>query len=364
MDFRVRPELIRIAPYVPGKPVEEVEREYGVTRAVKLASNENPLGPSPAAVKAVQDVLSGLHRYPDGAGTALRRAIAAKVNVDADLVILGNGSDEVVDLLCKVLLTPGDEAVMATPTFGIYRIAVLAHQGAPVEVPLAAGRHDLDSMVARVGARTKLFFVCNPNSPTGTALPRREVMGAIERLPDHVVAVCDHAYEDYATAADFPYGATLLQGDRPVVVLRTFSKIYGLAGLRIGYGVGPAALVGWMNRVRLPFNASTVAQAAAIAALSDDAHVRASRMVNAAGKTYLTRECTRLGLTWLPSEANFVYVNLGRDGRPVFERLLREGVIVRHFEGPWLRITIGMPEENTRCIEALEMALKDEGEKG
>ncbi len=357
MDFRVRPELSRIAPYVPGKLVEEVEREYGVTHAVKLASNENPLGPSPAALKAIQDVLSGLHRYPDGAGTALREAIAAKMTVDPDQVILGNGSDEVVDLLCKVLLTPGDEAVMGTPTFGIYRIAVLAHQGVPVEVPLAAGRHDLDAMVARVGERTKLFFVCNPNSPTGTALSRRDVMAAIERLPAHVVAVCDHAYEDYATAAEFPFGASLLSAGRPVVILRTFSKIYGLAGLRIGYGVGPSALVGWMNRVRLPFNASTVAQAAAIAALGDDAHVRASRMVNAAGKTYLTKECARLGLTWYPSESNFVYVNLGRDGHAVFERLLREGVIVRHFEGPWLRITIGLPEENTRCVAALERAL-------
>jgi histidinol-phosphate aminotransferase len=357
MNFRVRPELSRIAPYVPGKPVAEVEREYGVTRAVKLASNENPLGPSPAAVKAVQEVLSGLHRYPDGGGAALRDAIALKWKVDANQVILGNGSDEVVDLLCKVLLTAGDEAVMATPTFGIYRIAVLAHQGTVVEIPLAAGRHDLETMLGRVGARTKLFFICNPNSPTGTALSRQEVLGVIERLPEHVVTVCDHAYEDYATAADFPYGAVLLQSAHPVVILRTFSKIYGLAGLRIGYGVGPAPLVEWLNRVRLPFNASTVAQVGAIAALGDDAHVRASRMVNAAGKTYFTRECARLGLTVFPSEANFVYVNLGRDGRPVFEALLRQGVIVRHFEGPWLRMTIGMPEENTRCIEALERAL-------
>ncbi len=359
MDFRVRPELSRIAPYVPGKPVEEVEREFGVTHAVKLASNENPLGPSPAALKAIQDVLSGLHRYPDGAGTALRRAIAAKLTVDPDHVILGNGSDEVVDLLCKILLTPGDEAVMATPTFGIYRIAVLAHQGVPVEVPLAAGRHDLDAMMARVSARTRLLFVCNPNSPTGTALSGPDVMAAVDRLPAHVVAVCDHAYEDYATASDFPFGSRLLSSGRPVVVLRTFSKIYGLAGLRIGYGVGPAALIAWMNRVRLPFNASTVAQAAAIAALGDDAHVRASRMVNAAGKTYFAKEYARLGLTWYPSESNFMYVNLGRDGRAVFERLLREGVIVRHFDGPWLRITIGLPDENTRCVAALERALRD-----
>ena len=363
MDFPVRPELSRIAPYVPGRPAREVEREYGVTHAVKLASNENPLGPSPAALKAVQEVLSGLHRYPDGAGTALRDAIGAKLSVDPDRVVLGNGSDEVVDLLCKCLLLPGDEVVMAAPTFGIYRIAVLAQQGVPIEVPLAAGRHDLDAMVAAVGDRTKLFFICNPNSPTGTALSGREVIDAITRLPSHVVVVCDHAYEDYATAADFPYGATLLQGGRPVAVLRTFSKIYGLAGLRIGYGIAPAELVAWMNRVRLPFNTSTVAQAAAIAALGDDAHVRASRMVNAAGKTYLTRECARLGLTWYPSEANFLCINLGRDGRPVFERMLREGVIVRHFEGPWLRISIGLPEENTRCISALEKALTDDGGK-
>jgi histidinol-phosphate aminotransferase len=357
MAFRVRPELSRIAPYVPGKPVAEVEREYGVSHAVKLASNENPLGPSPAALKAVRDVLEGLHRYPDGAGVALRAAIAARFEVRPDQVILGNGSDEVVALLCNVLLSPGDEAVLAAPTFGIYRIAVLAHQGTPVEVPLAGGRHDLGAMLARVSDRTKLFFICNPNSPTGTALSRREVLDAIERLPAHVVAVCDHAYEDYVTAADFPFGGTLVQSDRPVVILRTFSKIYGLAGLRIGYGVGPAELVGWMNRIRLPFNASTPAQAAAIAALSDDAHVRASRMVNAAGKTYLTKECARLGLAVCPSEANFLYIDVGRDAKAVFERLLREGVIVRHFDGRSLRITIGLPEENTRCIAALERAL-------
>lgn len=357
MDLHVRPELSRIAPYIPGKPVAEVEREYGVSPAIKLASNENPLGPSPAALKAVQEVLSGLHRYPDGGGTSLREAIGAKMKVHADQVVLGNGSDEVVDLLCKVLLTSGDEAVMAAPTFGIYRIAVLSHQGVPVEVPLTDGRHDLEAMLRHVGPRTKLFFICNPNSPTGTALSGREVVGAIERLPPHVVAVCDHAYEDYVTAADFPFGATLVQGGRPVVILRTFSKIYGLAGLRIGYGIGPSDLVAWMNRVRLPFNASSVAQVAAIAALGDDAHVRASRMVNAAGKTYLTKECTRLGLVFYPSESNFLYVNVGRDGRQVFESLLREGVIVRHFDGPWLRVTIGLPEENTRCVAALEKAL-------
>jgi histidinol-phosphate aminotransferase len=364
MAFYVRPELSRIAPYVPGKPVAEVEREYGVAHAVKLASNENPLGPSPAALKALQGALSDLHRYPDGGGTALREAIAARLKVDPDQVVLGNGSDEVVDLLCKVLLTPGDEAVMAAPTFGIYRIAVSAHQGVAVEVPLAGGRHDLEAMLGRVGPRTKLLFICNPNSPTGTALSGREVAGVVDRLPPHVVAVCDHAYEDYVMAADFPSGATLLQGGRPVVILRTFSKIYGLAGLRIGYGVGPAELVAWLDRVRLPFNASTVAQVAAIAALGDDAHVRASRMVNAAGKTYLTKECTRLGVAFYPSESNFLYVNVGRDGRSVFERMLREGVIVRHFDGPWLRITIGLPEENTRCIAALEKALTDEGERG
>jgi histidinol-phosphate aminotransferase len=356
MDFQVRPELSRIAPYVPGKPVEEVEREYGVTHAVKLASNENPLGPSPAALKAAQEVLSGLHRYPDGAGTALRDAIGARRGVDRDRVILGNGSDEVVDLLCKVLLTPGDEAVMAAPTFGIYRIAVLAHQGTPVEVPLAAGRHDLDAMLARVGERTKLFFVCNPNSPTGTALSRRDVMGAIERLPEHVVTVCDHAYEDYATAADFPYGATLLQGGRPVVILRTFPRS------TVSRGCGSATASGPPRRRMDEPRATAVQREHGGAGRGDRGIGRrrprpCERMVNAAGKTYLTRECTRLGLTWYPSESNFVYVNLGCDGRAVFERLLQEGVIVRHFEGPWLRITIGMPEENTRCVAALERAL-------
>ncbi len=359
MTYHVRPEILEITPYVPGKPIEEVEREFGVTGAVKLASNENPLGPSPAALEAVRGVLAGLHRYPDGGGTMLREAIAARLKVAANRVILGNGSDEVVDLLAKALLTVGDEAIMATPTFGVYRIAVLANQGRPIEVPLRAGRHDLDAMTSAVTPRTRLLFVCNPNSPTGTAMTRREVTAMLERLPEHVVVVCDHAYEDYAVSADFPQTATLLESGRPVVVLRTFSKIYGLAGLRIGYGVGPADLVGMLNRIRLPFNASTVAQAAAIAALGDETHVRASRMVNAAGKTYLTQGLTRLGLAWYPTEANFVYVDVGREGRAVFERLLRRGVIVRHLEGTWLRITIGLPEENQRCISALEKVLAD-----
>ena len=360
MDFQVRPALSRIAPYVPGKPIEEVEREYGVTNAVKLASNENPLGPSPAALKAVQEVLSKLHRYPDGGGTALREAIGEKLKVDPSRVVLGNGSDEVVDLVCKVLLAPGDQAVMAAPTFSIYRIAVLANLGTPVEVPLTAGRHDLDAMLATVGERTKLVFICNPNSPTGTALSCREVREAITRLPDHVVTVCDHAYEDYATSAEFPYGAALLDSGRPVIILRTFSKIFGLAGLRIGYGVGPSALVSWMNRVRLPFNASTVAQAAAIAALGDDAHVRASRSVNAEGKATLTKAFTEMGLVFYPTEANFFYVDVRKDGKAVFQAMLKHGVIVRHLEGTWLRITIGLPEENRRCVEVLTRVLAGE----
>lgn len=353
----IRPQIREIDAYVPGKPIDEVERELGIAGAVKLASNENPLGPSPAALEAVRGVLAGLHRYPDGGGRALREAIAARVKVHPDRVILGNGSDEVVDLLAKTVLTAGDEAVMAAPTFGVYRIAVLAHQGRPVEVPLRDGRHDLDAMVARVTPRTRLFFLCNPNSPTGTALSAAEVAAVLDRLPDHVLAVCDHAYEEYVTAGDFPATAALAAGRRPVVVLRTFSKIYGLAGLRIGYGVGPAELIGWLNRVRLPFNAGTVAQAAALAALGDDAHLRASRMVNAAGKTYFTKTFTTLGLPFYPTEANFIYVNVRRDGREVFERLLHGGIIVRHLEGTWLRITIGLPEENQRCAAALEGVL-------
>jgi histidinol-phosphate aminotransferase len=358
VTYRIRPQILEIEPYVPGKPIAEVERELGIAGAVKLASNENPLGPSPAALEAVRQSLGGLHRYPDGGGTALRGAIAARLKVSPEAVILGNGSDEVVDLLAKTLLVAGDEAVMAAPTFGIYRIAVLAHQGRPIEVPLAAGRHDLDAMARAVTPRTRLFFLCNPNSPTGTALSRHEVDALVARLPDHVVVVCDHAYEEYAVAADFPQTAALVANGR-VVVLRTFSKIYGLAGLRIGYGVGSPDLIGVLNRVRLPFNASTVAQVAAVAALGDEAHVRASRMVNAAGKTYLTAAFAKLGLAFYPTEANFLYVDVGRDGRAVFERLLREGVIVRHIEGARLRITIGLPEENQKCVAALERVLAE-----
>jgi histidinol-phosphate aminotransferase len=357
MKFHIRPEIRAIAPYVPGRTVDDIEREFGVAKPIKLASNENPLGPSPAALEAVRQVIGGVHRYPDGGGTGLRGAIAARLKVNPDRVILGNGSDEVVDLLAKILLTAGDEALMAAPTFGIYRIAVLAHQGRPIEVPLSEGRHDLAAMAERVTARTRLLFLCNPNSPTGTAVSHREVTALLDRLPDHVVAVCDHAYEDYAVAENFPTTTALLASGRPVVVLRTFSKIYGLAGLRIGYGVGPTELVAVLNRVRLPFNTGTVAQAAAIAALNDEAHVRASRKVNEEGKAFLTKAFARLKLPCYPTEANFLYVDVGRDGKTVYEGLLRHGVIVRHFEGTWLRITIGLPEENQRCIAALEQVL-------
>jgi len=362
MTIPIRPEILSIDPYVPGKPIAEVERELGLTGVVKLASNENPLGPSPAALEAVRQSLQGLHRYPDGGGSALRRAIADTLVVSPDEIVLGNGSDEIVDLLAKTVLREGDEAVMASPTFGIYRIAVLAHRGRPVEIPLRRGRHDLGAMADAVTSRTRLVFVCNPNSPTGTSIGRNEILSLLGRLPDDVILVCDHAYEDYVTAANFPGAASLLQTGRPVVVLRTFSKIYGLAGLRIGYGVGPADLIGYLNRVRLPFNVSTVAQAAAIAALKDQAHVRASRAVNAEGKASLTKAFTEMGLAFYPTEANFLYVDVGRDGRKVFQAMLKHGVIVRHLEGTWLRITIGLPEENRRCVHVLANVLADEGD--
>ena len=353
MPIRVHPDIARLVPYSPGKPLEELERELGISGAVKLASNENPLGPSPEALAALDEGKETLHLYPDGGAHHLTRALADRWKVSGDHVIVGNGSDEIISLLVKTFMSPGEEAVMADHTFVMYKLAVTGGHGVCVEVPLREWRHDLPAMARAVTGRTRLVFVCNPNNPTGTVVTRDEVRAFMAALPDDVIVVFDEAYYEYVRDPHYPDTLDYVRQNRPAVVLRTFSKIYGLAGLRIGYGIATPDIVGYLHRVRNPFNANTLAQCSARAALDDERHVAASRALNEAEMASMENGLRALGLAPLPSQANFLYFDTYRDGRAVFDRLLREGVIVRHISGSMLRVTIGRPEENRRFLEAL-----------
>jgi histidinol-phosphate aminotransferase len=357
MALKVHQDIASLSPYVPGKPIEELQRELGLSRVVKLASNENPLGPSPKALAMLADAAKTLHRYPDGGGFRLRTALGDRWKVSLDQVILGNGSDEIIGMLARAFLSPGDEAVMADNTFVIYKMEVTAAHGVPVVVPLKDGRHDLRAMATAITPRTKLLFVCNPNNPTGTMVSATEIDALMAKVPEHVIVVFDEAYCEYVRDPHFPDSLGYVRRDRHAIVLRTFSKIYGLAGLRIGYGVTTAEIAGYLNRVRPPFNANSLAQRAALAALGDEEHVAKSRAMNQTEMAGVRAGLVALGLQPLPSEANFLYFDAGRDGRVLFEALLREGVIVRHIEGNHLRVTIGLPEENRQFLQALKTVL-------
>jgi histidinol-phosphate aminotransferase len=353
MTLHVHPDIAALSPYVPGKPIEELQREFGLARVIKLASNENPLGPSPKALAVIPEGVATLHRYPDGGAFSLRESLANRWKVTPDQVIVGNGSDEILGLLARTFLSPGDEAVMADHTFVIYRMEVMAAHGKAVVVPLVQWRHDVKAMTAAITERTRLIFICNPNNPTGTMVSAEEVAQLLARVPEHVVVVFDEAYFEYVRSSQFPDSMAYVRQGRNAIVLRTFSKIYGLAGLRIGYGVTTPEIANFLNRVRPPFNANSLAQRAALAALDDDEHVAKSRAVNQAGMEQVVSGLRGLGLAPIPSEANFVYFDVGRDGRQVFESLLRVGVIVRHIEGRMIRVTIGQAAENTAFLTAL-----------
>lgn len=357
MPLKVHQDIASLVPYVPGKPVEELERELGISGAVKLASNENPLGPSPKAVAVLADATAGLHRYPDGAAHRLRAALAQRWKVSPEQIVLGNGSDEIIGMLIRAFLPPGDEAIMADQTFVVYKLEVTAAHGRSVIVPLRDWRHDLLAMAEAITPRTRLLFLCNPNNPTGTMVTGAEVEALMARVPDDVIVVFDEAYYEYVQSCDFPDSLAYVKRGRNAIVLRTFSKIYGLAGLRIGYGLTTPEIADYLNRVRPPFNTNSLAQQAALAALEDEQHVTQSRALNQQEMAIVRAGLETLGLQPLPSETNFLYVDVREDGRKVFEALLREGVIVRHLHGRMLRITIGLPDENRRFLQAMKKVL-------
>jgi histidinol-phosphate aminotransferase len=345
-----------IDPYVPGKPVEEVERELKI-RAVKLASNENPLGPSPLAMEAAQRALKEANRYPDGGGYYLRQKLAARCGVAMEQVFLGLGSSELIDLSARALLSPVMEAVASEGSFPLYYIAVRATGAKLVEVPLREYSFDLDTMAAAVTAKTRVIYLANPNNPTGTLFSAEEFERFFARVPAEALVVLDEAYCDYVERADYTRSLEIARRAPNLLVLRTFSKVYGLAGMRIGYGIGPADLLEELNKVRTPFNTSSVAQAAALAALDDAEHVRRSVESNRAGLKQLASGLTAMGVPFVPSHTNFLLVELGEDTKPVAEELLRRGVIVRPMA--WMgfpnaiRVSVGTAEENQKFLAAL-----------
>lgn len=348
--------ILGIQPYVPGKPVEELERELGITGSVKLASNENPIGPSPLAVAALKDAFQDMNRYPDGSGYYLKQALSSALSVSGDEIILGNGSNELLDIAAKTFLRDGDEAVMATPSFVVYFMAVQSVGGVSVQIPLKNHTHDLAAMADAITPRTKILFIANPNNPTGTMNTRDEFARLMERVPGSVLVVIDEAYYEYVTHPDYPDSMKYLTGEKNILILRTFSKIYGLAGLRLGYGIANKEIISHMNRLREPFNTSTIAQKAGIAALKDSGHVAKSRALNAEGKEYLTRELLTLGVVPVPTETNFIYIPVN-DSHSLNNTLLKQGVIIRPMGPKAIRVTIGLPEENRRFIAALKAAV-------
>jgi histidinol-phosphate aminotransferase len=352
----VKPHIAALDPYQPGKPIEELERELGIQDSVKVASNENPLGPSPKAVEAIRAAAERVNRYPDGASFRLRQALSRRLGVGANQLVFGTGADEMLELVAKSFLGPGDEAVYAWPSFAMYPIVVKGMGATPIAVPLNAEMaHDLPAMAAAVGERTRVVMVCNPNNPTGTSVGAEAFDRFAAALPEGVILVVDEAYFEFVRRDDFPDAFSWVSRRPGTVVLRTFSKIYGLAGLRVGYGVTDAETAGYLERARHPFNVNLLAEAAALAALDDEEHVERTLRTNREGAEYLARELEILGIQIWPTDANFL---LAKVGAGIYDLLLREGVIVRPLAGFGLpehvRITIGTARENEKLVKALQ----------
>jgi len=351
------PGIRGLSPYVPGKPVEELERELGVSSAIKLASNENPLGPSPQALAAVHKALPELARYPDGGGFALKRALASRLKVSPGQITLGNGSSDVIEFAARIVVAPGDEVVYSQHAFAMYPIITQAIGGRAIVVPARDWGHDLEAMAKAVTAGTKLVFITNPNNPTGTWFDRTTLRRFLERVPSRVIVVLDEAYFEYVEHPEYPDGLTFLEEFPNLIVARTFSKVYGLAGLRIGFSVSSPAIAELLNRIRPPFNVNSLALAAAEASLADDGHLDKTVALNHAGMSQLVDGFRALNLSFIPSVGNFICVEVG-DAAKINDALMRLGVIVRpigNYGMPHhLRVTIGLPEENERLLAALK----------
>ncbi len=357
--IKVPEHISSIKPYIPGKPVAELERDLGISGSVKLASNENPIGPSPLAVKAMRSGLKELNRYPDGSCYYLRNVLSDNLKVSDDQLIFGNGSNEIIELAVRTCISPGDEAIMAYPSFVVYSMIVQAAHGKNIVVPLKDWRHDLEAMASQITDRTRLIFIANPNNPTGTINTKTEMDRFMKKVPEGVLVIVDEAYYEYVESKEYPDSFTYLKANRNILMLRTFSKMYGLAGLRIGYGIAAASLIEEMNKVRQPFNVNSLAQTAAIEALRDENHIRRVKQLNIREKKFLYKEFEKMGVSFVPSEANFIYVTFNEDvAGNIYEKMLKHGVIVRPMGPNAIRITTGLQGENKKLVKALGKAIK------
>lgn len=354
--MKVPEHIEAITPYPPGKPTEELERELGIKNSIKLASNENPLGPSQRALDAARTAIETVNRYPDGGAYYLREKLARFFDRDMEEIVLGNGSNELIEMIVHVFVEPGDEAIMSDQAFIIYQMSVQCVGGRNVVVPPKGFGHDLQAMADRVTKRTRILFIANPNNPTGTICTRTEFEAFLARVPEDVLVIMDEAYFEYVIDPEYPDSLDYQRMHPNIVTLRTFSKIHGLAGLRLGYAIADRAIVEAVNKVRAPFNVNSIAQAAAMAAVDDKEHIEETREMNTQGLEKLSEGFRALGLDYVPSHANFILVNVGRDGGEVYGKLLHHGVIVRPMKGyglpDHLRVTVGTDAENDRALKA------------
>ena len=363
----VKSHVFSLQPYIPGKPIEILERQLGVKNALKFASNENPLGPSPLALKAIRESNHLLNRYPDSSSFFLREKLGERFGLPMERFVVGNGTTQLIELICHLFLGPGDESVIADPSFLMYPICIELMGAKAVKVPLKDHRHDLSAMANAVSARTKVIFVCNPNNPTGTIVTKPEVREFLNRIPENVLVVFDEAYHEYAEHKEYPNALEYLKEGKLVIVLRTFSKVYALAGLRVGYGVATEEMVSLLNAVSIPFTATCLGQVAALASLNDDKQVTRSLKVNSEGMQFLSEEFSRLGLGVVKSYANFMAVDLMTDARVLANELEHKALIIRAtglgLPPNFARITIGTQRENERLVEGLKEVLRGKKRK-
>jgi|TARA_Y100000310_G_scaffold230732_1_gene233222 histidinol-phosphate aminotransferase len=356
------PGVRDLQPYQPGKPVEELQRELGLSDVVKLASNENPLGPSDKVRESLQAVLPELSRYPDGSAYLLKKALGEHLGVAEDRITIGNGSNDLLELVARVFLLPGDEAIVSQHAFVVYPLVVKAVGAELITVPAKNWAHDLAAMAAAVTDKTRMLFIANPNNPTGTWTPETDLIELLQQVPESVLVILDEAYFEYVQDAAYPNGLALAEQFPNLVITRTFSKVYGLASLRVGYSVSHADIADLMNRIRQPFNVNAMSLAAAEAALADQEYVKRCVAENASGMQQLVDGLEQLGVGYIPSVGNFVTLDVGGDAMPTYQALLREGVIVRPigvYEMPnHLRVTVGLEAENRRFLDALQKVMQ------
>ena len=355
------PGVQELQPYQPGKPIEELERELGLTNSIKLASNENPLGASQRVQDSLADVLPELARYPDGSAYLLKNRLSEFLGVSTERLTIGNGSNDVLELMARVYLNPDKESIVSQHSFVVYPLVTRAIGATLTVIPAMNYAQDLDATLAAINSKTRMVFIANPNNPTGTWVREKALVNFLDQVPEDVLVVLDEAYFEYVDEPDYPDGITLLEKYLNLVVTRTFSKAYGLAALRVGYAVSHPDIADMMNRVRQPFNVNSMSLAAAYTALDDQEHVQKSVELNRQGMRYLESACNDMGLGYIPSAGNFLTIDFERDAAPVYDALLHQGVIVRPI-GVYgmpnhLRVTIGLPEENERFVQTLKRVL-------